>query len=59
MDRVIAKKTWTSKRIMLIAGSVGLAVLIFSSVYFSSGKSRLNVDTERLTINEIKMGTFQ
>ena len=59
MDRVIAKKTWTSKRIMLIAGIVGLAVLIFSSVYFSSGKSRLNVDTERLTISEIKMGTFQ
>lgn len=59
MDRVIAKKTWTSKRILIIAGIVGLAVLIFSSVYFSSGKSRLNVDTERLTISEIKMGAFQ
>ncbi len=59
MDRVIAKKTWTTKRILLIAGIVGLAALIFSSVYFSSGKSRLNVDTERLTISEIKMGAFQ
>ena len=59
MDRVIAKKTWTIKRILLIAGIPGLAALIFSSVYFSSGKSRLNVDTERLTISEIKKGPFQ
>ena len=59
MDRVIAKKTWTIKRILLIAGILGLAALIFSSVYFSSGKSRLNVDTERLTISEIKKGPFQ
>ena len=59
MDRVIAKKTWTTKRILLIAGIVGIAALIFSSVYFSSGKSRLNVDSERLTITEIKKGTFQ
>lgn len=59
MDRVIAKKTWTIKRILLIAGIPGLAALIFSSVYFSSGKSRLNVDTERLTISEIKKGAFQ
>ena len=59
MDRVIAKKTWTIKRMLLIAGMLGLAALIFSSVYFSSGKSRLNVDTERLTISEIKKGPFQ
>ena len=59
MDRVIAKKTWTTKRILLIAGIVGIAALIFSSVYFSSGKSRLNVDSERLSISEIKKGTFQ
>ena len=59
MDRVIAKKTWTSKRILLVAGIVGIAALIFSAVYFSSGKSQLNVDTERLTISEIKNGTFQ
>ena len=59
MDRVIAKKTWTTKRILLIAGIIGIAALIFLSVYFSSGKSRLNVDSERLTISEIKKGTFQ
>ena len=59
MDRVIAKKTWTSKRILTIAGAVGIAVLIVASYYFTSGKSRLNVDTERITISEVKKGPFQ
>lgn len=59
VDRVIAKKTWTSKRIITIAGIVGIALLISASYYFTSGKSRLNVDTERITISEVKKGPFQ
>jgi HlyD family secretion protein len=59
VDRVIAKKTWTSKRILTIAGITGIAVLIVGSYYFTSGKSRLNVDTERITISEVKKGPFQ
>ena len=59
MDRVIEKKTWTSKRIMLIAGIVALVGLIVASWYFTSGKSKLNVNTDRITISEIKKGPFQ
>jgi HlyD family secretion protein len=59
MDRVIAKKTWSTKRILTIVGILALASLIGASIYFSSGKSRLNVDTERLTISEVKKGSFQ
>ena len=59
MDRVIAKRKWTSKRILTIGGIAGIAVLIFASYYFTSGKSRLNVDTERITISEVKKGPFQ
>jgi len=59
VDRVIAKKKWTSKRILTIGGIAGIAVLIFASYYFTSGKSRLNVDTERITISEVKKGPFQ
>ncbi|MCS3794877.1 efflux RND transporter periplasmic adaptor subunit [Niastella sp. OAS944] len=59
MDRVIAKKKWTSKRIITLAGIVGIALLICASYYFTSGKSRLNVDTERITISEVKKGPFQ
>jgi len=59
VDRVIAKRKWTSKRILTIGGIAGIAVLIFASYYFTSGKSRLNVDTERITISEVKKGPFQ
>ncbi len=59
MDRVIAKKKWTTKRILTIAGITALVLLIGSSYYFTSGKSKLNVDTERITISEVKNGPFQ
>lgn len=59
MDRVIKKKRWNSKRIATLAGVVAVAGLIAGSLYFTSGKSRLNVDTERLTVSEIKKGPFQ
>lgn len=59
MDRVIAKKKWPAKRILTIAGIVAIIALITASYYFTSGKSKLNVDTERITISEIKKGPFQ
>ena len=59
VDRVIEKKKWTTKRILTIAGITGLVLLIAGSYYFTSGKSRLNVDTERITISEVKTGVFQ
>lgn len=59
MDRVIAKKRWTTKKILMIAGILFIVCLIAGSIYFTSGKSKLNVDTERLTISEIKKGPFQ
>ena len=59
MDRVIAKKKWTTKKILTIVGITALAGLILGSYYFTSGKSRLNVDTERITISEVKNGVFK
>ena len=59
MDRVIEKKTWSTKRLLTIGGIAALAALIAAAIYFTSGKSRLNVDTERITIQEIKKGPFQ
>lgn len=59
MDRVIEKKFWNSKKIMMIAGITGLLVLIFASFYLTSGKSKLNVETDRITISEIKEGPFK
>ncbi|HEY5462173.1 MAG TPA: HlyD family efflux transporter periplasmic adaptor subunit [Hanamia sp.] len=59
MDRVIEKKKWSTKRILTIAGIVAVIALIVASYYFTSGKSKLNVDTDRITVSTITKGTFQ
>lgn len=59
MDRKIERKKWNSKRILTIAGIAGVALLIAASIYFTTGKSKLNVDSERITISEVKNGPFQ
>lgn len=59
MDRVIVKRKWTSKKILTIVGIAALVALIAGSYYFTSGKSKLNVDTERITISTVTKGNFQ
>ncbi len=59
MDRQIEKKRWGTKKVLTIVGITVLVVLISSSIYFTSGKSRLNVETERITISVVKKGSFQ
>lgn len=59
MDRIIEKKKFSRKRILTIAGIVALVALLAGSYFFTSGKSQLNVDTERITISEIKKGNFK
>ncbi|WCT10546.1 efflux RND transporter periplasmic adaptor subunit [Mucilaginibacter jinjuensis] len=59
MDRKIEKKKWNTKRIMTIAGIAAVVILVGGSILFTSGKSKLNVDTERITISEITKGPFQ
>ncbi|QEC44981.1 efflux RND transporter periplasmic adaptor subunit [Pseudobacter ginsenosidimutans] len=59
MDRVIAKKKWTTKKLLTILGIAAILILITASYYFTSGKSRLNVNMERITISEVRKGTFQ
>lgn len=59
MDRVLAKKKWSKKRIMTIAGITAVVLLAAASYYFTSGKSKLNVDLDRISISEVKKGPFQ
>ncbi len=59
VDRVIKKKKWSRKRILTISAIVAVVALIGTSYYMTSGKSRLNVETERITISEVKNGSFQ
>lgn len=59
MDRVIAKKKWSQKRILTLVGIAALVLLITASVFLANGKSRLNVEVERITISEVRKNTFQ
>lgn len=59
MDRVIEKKRWNSKKTFTLVGVTALVLLIGGSIYFTSGKSKLNVESERITISEVKKGAFQ
>ena len=59
MDRIIVKKKWTPKKIGIIVGGVALVALIVFVIASTSGKSKLNVDAERMTIAVAKTATFR
>jgi len=59
VDRIVKKKKWGRKRILTIAGITALVALIVLSYLYTSGKSKLNVDVERITISDVKKGPFQ
>jgi HlyD family secretion protein len=59
MDRVIPKKTWTTRRIAYLGGGLALAGLIAFSIASTTGKAKLNVDNQRLTVSEVKKAAFQ
>ena len=59
MDRKIEKKTWNTKRILIIVGITALVALLAGAVYSGMGKSKLDVDPDRLTISTITRGPFQ
>lgn len=44
---------------MTIGGIAAIVLLAAASYYFTSGKNKLNVDTDRITISEVKKGPFQ
>lgn len=59
MDKVIQKKKWNSKKIFTILLVLGIVLLISASLYNTRGGSKLNVDTERLSIEEVKEDVFR
>ncbi|MGC4232034.1 MAG: efflux RND transporter periplasmic adaptor subunit [Niabella sp.] len=59
MDRIIEKKKWPAKRILLVAGVAAIVCLIAASIYATSGNRKLNVEAGRITISEVKQGPFR
>ncbi len=59
MDRPIEKKTWTRKRIAMLAGALGFLSLILYGFLSAGGGSTLKIDSTRVTISEVVTGQFQ
>ncbi len=59
VDRIIKKKRWSLKRTLTIGAIASLVALASASYYFTSGKSRLNVELDRITIATVTKGSFQ
>ncbi|MDA3616729.1 efflux RND transporter periplasmic adaptor subunit [Polluticaenibacter yanchengensis] len=59
MDRVIEKKKWNAKKIMLTAGIIAAAGIITYIIVNRNTGLAQTVDPERITISEITEGNFR
>jgi len=58
MDRKIAKKTWTPKRIAWIVGGIVLVAGIVYQIGYADHRSTMNVEKDRLSIATVSKGEF-
>lgn len=59
MDIPIKKKRFTRSRILMLLGILLIIALISFVLISSGGNSKLNVDSERITMSEVSQGVFQ
>ncbi|MFZ2906345.1 MAG: efflux RND transporter periplasmic adaptor subunit [Cyclobacteriaceae bacterium] len=59
MDKKIAKKKWTLKRIATFGGIALFVVFVAYQFIFADRRSRVKVEKEKLTISTVSRGVFQ
>ncbi len=59
MDRKIEKKSWPPRKIATVAAGALFALFVIYNLVFADRSSRLNVETERITVSEVTEGPFQ
>lgn len=59
MDRVIARRKWPPKRIATVGAGALFAGAVVYQLLFGDHSTRLNVQTERITISTVERGPFQ
>lgn len=59
MDRKIEKKTWTPKRLALIAAATLFVAFVFYTIILGDHSSKLNVQAEKITLAKVNKGLFQ
>jgi HlyD family secretion protein len=58
MDKVLPKKFWTRQRIILTCLTLVFLSFVIWQFGFADKRSKLNVDTEKLTVSEVSEGSF-
>jgi len=59
MDRAIEKKRWTPKKILTITGISGVIILILYYLIFADKSSKLNVEVDKITVEQVKEDLFR
>lgn len=59
MDRQLQKKKWPPKKIAIFAGGGLFFLFVIYSFIFGDNSSKLNVETEKITIAAVTRGPFQ
>lgn len=59
MDKIIEKKKWTTRKIVLISASVIFVAFVFITIVLADKKSKLNIEKEKITISEVIRAPFQ
>ncbi len=59
MDKKIEKKRWPPKKIAAVAAAVACVIFVLYSFVLRDTSSRLNVETDRITISTVARGPFQ
>jgi HlyD family secretion protein len=59
VDRAIQQKKWSIQKILTITLGILIVALIGGAFYATSGKSKLNIDPERISISEVTKGPFR
>lgn len=59
MDRVIQQKKWSTQKILMLGLGILITALVGGAIYSTSGKAKLNIDPERISISEVSIGPFR
>jgi HlyD family secretion protein len=59
MDRKIEKKSWIERNLLLFSIGVVILFCLFYLLIFSDHSSKLNIEKDRITIEEVKQDVFQ
>lgn len=59
MDKKIEKKKWPPRKIIMVAGGTLFFLFVFYNLLFGDTSTRLNVESEKLTVSTVSTGPFQ